>query len=61
MEMTTRDRAAAALDQTHGKTMIGIRTDRVRATLASWLDGQIKMKATLARRYVDYLEMIARS
>ena len=66
-QMTLKTRAAAALDATHSKTTIVVNgdifttamIDKIRATLAAWLDGQ-KMRNTLAWRYVECLEMIAR-
>ena len=60
--MKLRDRAAKALDQTHGAAArkFGIHTDTMRDYLASWLDGA-KIKTSTVRRACDYLEMIARS
>lgn len=59
--MTLRDKAAAALDHTHNKAQFGLRdTQKVRAIVAAWLDGQ-KVKQTIVRKSVAYLEMIDRS
>ncbi len=56
--MTLKNRAAAALDQTHF-TNKGIDTPAVRDWLAGWLDGSMRMSAKSARVYVKYLEMVA--
>lgn len=52
-------RAATALDLTHGKLMVGLKTEQVRDLLAAWLDGR-KFKSSTVRKLVAYLEMIAR-
>jgi hypothetical protein len=59
--MTLRDRAAAALDNTHAAAArrLGLDTDKARDIVAAYLDGQ-KMRATTVRRFVAYLEMIGR-
>lgn len=56
---TLRNRAAAALDATHLSTK-GIRYEQVREYLAAWLDGR-KIRTSLIRKSVNYLEMVARS
>lgn len=60
--MTLRDKAATALDLTHGAAArkFGLYTDWNRDVLATWLDGE-KIAVSLVRKSVAYLEMIARS
>jgi len=58
--MVIRDRAALALDKTHYKTMVGIRTEQARYILAAYLDGVVKLKGSTVRTLCKYLEMIAR-
>jgi hypothetical protein len=58
--MTLTERAALALDMTHGKEMIGLQTKSVRNLLAAWLDGDLKLNVAFARKAVKYLESTAR-
>jgi hypothetical protein len=60
---TLRDQAADAVDMTLDAAAIrfGIYTDKVRESLATWLDGAAKLKATTVRKYIKYLRMIASS
>ena len=53
--MNTRERAAIAIGNTHDHAArkIGVHTEKARETLAAWLDDEIKMKATTARRYCE--------
>ena len=55
--MTLRDKAAYALDQSLSNAAMnrGIYTDKARWTLAAWLDGAIKVKASTIRAYSKYL------
>ena len=59
--MTLQQRAAEALDATHAKTNRGLLTLQARDTLAAYLDGAAKLKASYARKLCSYLEMVARS
>ena len=54
--------AAQALDASlqAASKRVGIHTDKARETLAAYLDGQIKMRAKIVRRYADYLQMVSR-
>ena len=56
-EMKLRDRVAAALDASleNAANKRGIYTDKVRDTLAAYLDGVAKLRASTVRKYVDYL------
>ena len=60
--MTLRDRAATVLDNTHDQAsrLVGIHTDKMRDYVAVWLDGA-KIKTSIIRHAIKYLEMIARS
>lgn len=55
--MKLRDRAAIALDNTHGAGMVGIHTDKMRDYVAAWLDGQ-KIDVRIIRKAVAYLESL---
>lgn len=61
IQMSLRDRAAAALDRTH-MAVFALSNDpythKVRSYLAAWLDGK-KMKHSLVMAGVRYLEMVA--
>lgn len=61
--MTTTQRAAKALDMTHDAAArkVGIHTDTARKVLATYLDGDCKLKASTVAAYCKYLEMIARA
>lgn len=61
------DRAAIALDMTHDAGKLGSCTEEAHIYLATWLDGQIDRSALKllastkqVRRWIEYLEMIAR-
>jgi hypothetical protein len=60
--MTLRERTAAALDKSlvAAACKAGIKTDKVRDSLAAYLDGSIKLKASTVRAMCGYLEMVAR-
>lgn len=65
MQMTLADRAAAALDATHDKLMIGLHTEKLRWIVATWLDGKLGAKVAKAptsfiRKAVTTLEGVAR-
>ena len=57
-----RYRAAVALDLSlvAASQRVGIRTDKARDTLAAYLDGALKLKATTIRAYINYLNMVAK-
>jgi len=57
--MKIRDRAAAALDATHGAEMIGLQTKEYRFAIAEWLDGQRKFRARTVRFMCLALESAA--
>jgi hypothetical protein len=61
--MTITERAACALDATlvASTTSLGVHTENARVVLSAYLDGAIKIRATTARKYCQYLEMIARA
>ena len=55
-------RAATALDVSLSAAACkrGIYTDKARNTLATYLDGAVNLKAKTVRRYIKYLQMVAR-
>ena len=59
--MTLRDQAATALDTTldAAANKRGIYTDKARNTLAAYLDGAVKLRASTIRNYVRYLRSVA--
>jgi hypothetical protein len=57
--MTTKERAAAALDATHSIGERGPNTMKARKTLAAWLDGALHLRKSTVRAYCAYLEMVA--
>ena len=59
--MTLRDKAAAAIDTTLDAATMkrGIYTDKARNTLAAYLDGAVKLRASTIRNYVRYLLSVA--
>jgi hypothetical protein len=58
-DMTLRERAATALDQTHEPELAyrGPTTMKLRSLIAAWLDGK-KMRLSVVRKSISYLEMI---
>jgi len=58
--MTIRNQAAAAIDKTLDAAVMkrGIYTDKARNTLAAYLDGTTKLRASTVRSYIRYLEMV---
>ena len=60
--MNLKERAAASLDASLDAECrkVGIRTEQTRAVLAAYLDGAIKLRASLVRKLCAYLEMVAR-
>ncbi len=60
--MTIREQAAQSLDRTldAASRKVGIHTDAVRAQVAAYLDGALKLKASAVRRRIRYLKMVAR-
>lgn len=61
-EMTTlKQKAAGALDATldAAARQRGVHTDKARDTLAAYLDGAVKLKASTVRAYVQYLRGVA--
>jgi hypothetical protein len=57
--MTTKERAARALDATHSIGERGPNTMKARKTLAAWLDGALHLRKSTVRAYCAYLEMVA--
>jgi hypothetical protein len=57
--MTTKTRAAAALDATHYCGECGPVTMKARKTIAAYLDGAVKIRASLVAKYCGYLEMVS--
>ena len=59
--MTLRDKAAAAIDTTLDAATMkrGVYTDKARNTLAAYLDGAVKLRASTIRNYVRYLRSVA--
>lgn len=57
----TRYRAACALDRSLDAATAkrGIHTDKVRDTLAAWLDGAVTLRVKTARTYIHYLEGVS--
>ena len=55
--MKIREQAALALDKSldDAANNRGIYTDKCRYTLASYLDGKTKLKASTIRKYIAYL------
>ena len=59
--MTLRDKAADAIDTTLDAATMkrGVYTDKARNTLAAYLDGAVKLRASTIRNYVRYLRSVA--
>jgi len=59
--MTIRNQAAVAIDATLDAATLnrGIYTDRIRETLAAYLDGATKLRASTVRAYIRYLRSVA--
>ena len=58
--MKIREQAALALDNSldAAANKRGIYTEKARDTLASYLDGAIKLRVQTVRAYVRYLKMV---